>query len=170
MDTDVHGMPGTLVVHEDLFRSTCQAWVNPVNTVGVLGAGLALAFKMRFPDYAADYLDACRAGRLSVGTLHAFDCGEGAIPRWIISLPTKRHWRDSSSIQDIDQGLAALRAFLLASDIQSIAIPALGCGLGGLEWKDVAPRIQAAMQLPARVGIAVRLYHPMGGRGRHVQG
>lgn len=162
MDAIVQETPGTLVVHEDLFRSRCQAWVNPVNTVGVLCAGLALEFKARFPDYAADYVAACQSGRLSVGTLHAFDRGEGETPRWIISLPTKRHWRDSSSIQDIDQGLAALRAFLLASDIQSIAIPALGCGLGGLEWKDVAPRIMRAMQLPERLGTAIRIHHPAG--------
>ena len=119
-----------------IFDSGCEALVNPVNCVGVMGKGLALQFKQRFPTNFASYAKACRAGDLVPGRMHLFDTGS-QLPRCIVNFPTKRHWRDASRLEDVAHGLAALAGVIAANDIRSIAIPPLGCGLGGLPWPDV---------------------------------
>jgi O-acetyl-ADP-ribose deacetylase (regulator of RNase III) len=132
----------------DLFAANVDALVNAVNTVGVMGKGLALAFKNEFPDNFAAYKRACDAGQLQPGTVHVFDRGERS-PRWIVNFPTKRHWRDASRLDDIRTGLASLIAEVEARAIASVAMPALGCGLGGLDWNDVRPLIvEACARLP----------------------
>ncbi len=123
-------------VQGNIFDSGCEALVNPVNCVGVMGKGLALQFKRRFPANFASYAAACRRRDLTPGRLHVFDAGAGA-PRLIVNFPTKRHWRDASNLDDVAQGLDALAGTIAANTIRSIAIPPLGCGLGGLPWRDV---------------------------------
>lgn len=131
----------------DLFEADVETLVNAVNTVGVMGKGLALAFKRRFPDNFAAYRAACEAGELTPGRVHVFERRER--PRWIVNLPTKRHWREASRLEDIESGLASLIREVEARAMHSIAIPALGCGLGGLAWQDVRPLIvQACARLP----------------------
>lgn len=132
----------------DLLKADAQALVNPVNCEGVMGKGLALAFKQTFPANFKAYKRACNTGvvvpgRMFVVELHA-DCQ--ANPRWIVNFPTKRSWRNKSRIEDIASGLDSLVVDIETRDITSIAIPALGCGLGGLDWNDVRPLIERAME------------------------
>ena len=133
----------------DLFAAKVEALVNAVNTVGVMGKGLALAFKKKFPDNFAAYRRACDSGELQQGKVFLFDRGERS-PRWIVNFPTKRHWRDASRIDDIHRGLGDLIKEIEARGIDSLAMPALGCGLGGLDWKNVRPLIvEACERLPS---------------------
>ena len=124
----------------DIFASGCQALVNPVNCVGVMGKGLALQFKRRFPANFASYAEACRAGEVMPGLVYLVDTGADQ-PRFIVNFPTKRHWRDPSRLNDIAAGLHSLHIEIYTTPIHSIAIPPLGCGLGGLPWTDVRPLI-----------------------------
>jgi O-acetyl-ADP-ribose deacetylase (regulator of RNase III) len=140
----------------DLFLADVDALVNPVNTVGVMGAGLAYQFKQRFFDNFAAYQAACYKGELKSGRM--FVTATGRKPQWIINFPTKRHWRDQSRIEDIQSGLEDLVRVIHENSIRSVAIPPLGCGLGGLNWADVEPLIlAAALQVP---GTSVWVYAP----------
>ena len=120
----------------NIFDSGCDALVNPVNCVGVMGKGLALQFKHRFPANFTSYAAACRRRDLAPGRLHIFDAGAG-VPRLIVNFPTKRHWREASRLDDVARGLDALASAIASNRIRSIAIPPLGCGLGGLPWPRV---------------------------------
>jgi O-acetyl-ADP-ribose deacetylase (regulator of RNase III) len=102
-----------------------------------MGAGLAKEFKERYPKYYESYRKLCKAHKLFIGKLHEEYEGN----KIIISFPTKVHWEDSSTLENIREGLKKLRTSLRQSPIPSIAIPALGCGLGGLDWKDVKPLV-----------------------------
>ena len=128
----------------DIFAQPTEAIVNPVNCVGVMGRGLALQFKRRYPDAFRAYRRACEASRLRPGRMFMFDTG-GARPRWIVHFPTKRHWSDRSAIGDIEAGLRDLAATITRHGILSIAIPPLGCGLGGLDWCAVRPLVTACL-------------------------
>ncbi len=128
-------------VRGDLLDADVEALVNAVNCVGVMGKGLAAQFKTRFPAVFRDYVRACKAGDVRPGRMHVVETGSSA-PRFVINFPTKRHWRESSRLEDIESGLQALGDEVKARRIRSIAVPALGCGLGGLAWDDVAPRIE----------------------------
>ena len=134
------------IVDGDIFEADVQALVNPVNTVGVMGKGLALQFRDAFPTMFEDYRRACQRGEVLMGRMHVHDRGEGFRPRYVINFPTKRHWRDRSRLDDIRRGLEALVEEVRSRGIESIAIPPLGCGLGGLSWPDVYPMIVAAFQ------------------------
>ena len=118
----------------DLFASGAQALVNPVNCVGVMGAGLARQFRDQYPAMFADYRAQCRAGLYQPGRPRTWR-RDGQ--RLIVNFPTKRHWRDPSQLQWIRAGLTILPGILRDNAIQSIAVPPLGCGLGGLSWPDV---------------------------------
>jgi len=136
----------------DIFASVADVLVCPVNCVpGVMGAGLALAFAKRFPDIKALHRLVTRQGLLAPGLVYM----AGSIALF----PTKRHWQDASSIADIQAGLASIAAELPAKQwaARSIAIPALGCGLGGLRWADVRPLIVEAL---AALPLRVMLYPP----------
>ena len=142
----------------DLLAADADALVNPVNTAGAMGKGLALLFKRAHPDNFAAYAAACRAGELRPGHVHVHDRGATAAPRWIVNFPTKRHWRSPSRPDDIRAGLQDLRRVLTERRIRSVAVPALGCGLGGLARDDVLAMIVAALgDLP---DVEVRLYAP----------
>ena len=129
---------------KDIFTIDVDAIVNTVNCVGVMGAGIALAFKVQYPAYFKDYKFACNRGELAPGKLHVYR-REGS-PKFIISFPTKRHWRNGSKLEDIDIGLESLVKIITENDIRSIAIPKLGCGLGGLDWEIVKPKIVKALE------------------------
>ena len=141
-------------VQGNIFDSGCEALVNPVNCVGVMGKGLALQFKRRFPANFASYAAACRRRELAPGRLHVFEVGAGT-PRLIINFPTKRHWRDPSRLDDIAQGLHSLASAINDNRIRSIAILPLGCGLGGLPWPDVRQLILHHLRSLNRVDIVV---------------
>ena len=128
----------------DVFAQPAEAIVNPVNCVGVSGAGLALQFKRRHAHAFLAYRRACEAGRVRPGRMFMFDTGRDR-PRWIVHFPTKRHWRDRSTIGDIEAGLHDLAAVVERYGIRSIVIPPLGCGLGGLDWRAVRPLVTACL-------------------------
>ena len=128
----------------DLLAADSEALVNSVNCVGVMGRGVALAFKRRFPHNYKAYKAACDRGELQPGRMFVFETGE-LVPRLIINFPTKRHWRAGSRLTDVEAGLSALVAEIERRRIHSIALPPLGCGLGGLEWTKVKPRIHRAL-------------------------
>lgn len=128
----------------DLFVAGTQAIVNAVNCYGVMGAGLALQFKRRFPAYFTDYKAACADGGIAPGRVGVYR--REAAPHFIISFPTKRHWREPSQLDDIRTGLVSLVDAIRTYEIESIAIPALGCGLGSLDWSEVRPLITAALE------------------------
>ena len=127
----------------NIFDEPVEALVNPVNLSGVMGAGLALRFKELYPGNVGAYVRACGTGRLRLGRVHVYETGLPH-PSFIINFPTKRHWLDPSRLEDIDAGLEALVSEVKWHHIQSIAVPALGCGLGGLRWEDVLPFIERA--------------------------
>lgn len=138
------------MIHElsgDLFAAQVEALVNPVNTQGVMGAGLALGFRRRYPDMFAAYQQRCRSGDLLPGVMHVWDTG--GQPRWVINFPTKVAWREPSQLSWIEDGLVDLVAQIGLRSIRSVALPALGCGLGGLAWQTVKPVItQALAEVP----------------------
>jgi O-acetyl-ADP-ribose deacetylase (regulator of RNase III) len=135
------------IEHGDIFDSKADALVNPVNCKGVMGKGIAREFRMRFPECMGPYREACKNGKLVPGRL--MQCGlnvqldfwEYKRPR-VILFPTKYHWRGKSRLEWIDQGLAYLKDHYHQWGLNSIAMPQLGCGLGGLYWQDVQPLIE----------------------------
>jgi len=141
----------------DIIRDEADALVNTVNCVGVMGRGIALQFKKAFPDNFEEYRKACHRGEVLPGKMFITERDSLAGPRFIINFPTKRHWRGKSRIEDIESGLAALRHEIRERDIKSIAIPALGSGLGGLNWSEVKTRIVAALE---SVDVPVCVYEP----------
>lgn len=144
----------------DILRADAEALVNTVNCVGVMGRGIALQFKKAFPENFKAYRAACERKALQPGRVFVFDLGDLLNPRYIVNFPTKRHWKGKSRIEDIDAGLAALVQEVRRLSINSIALPPLGCGLGGLDWNDVRPRIQCAFrELPE---VTVLVFEPKG--------
>ena len=129
----------------NLLEARVEALVNTVNTVGVMGKGIALMFKERFPENFSAYAVACKTGDVRVGWMFVQAGVELDGPRWIINFPTKKHWRQPTQIEWIDAGLVDLKNVIQAKGIRSIALPALGCGNGGLEWNDVRPKIEATL-------------------------
>ena len=139
----------------DLLAVEAEALVNPVNCVGAMGKGLALQFKNVYPMNFQAYLTACESGQIKPGHMHVFDSRATNNPRYIVNFPTKRHWRDSSRIGDIEAGLSDLVRVVAEKRIQSIAMPALGCGLGGLDWNEVRPLIEHAFEALTDIWIVV---------------
>lgn len=140
-----------------LLTAHVDALVNAVNTVGVMGKGLALQFKEAFPDAFASYARACKAGEVRIGTMHVVT--RPTSPRFIINFPTKEHWRNPSKLEFIRDGLAGLIDTVRQRAIGSIAVPALGCGNGGLAWSSVRPLIvEAFAQVP---DVRVLLFEPV---------
>lgn len=120
----------------DILQSGCEAAVNTVNCVGVMGKGLALHFKSHFPAMYEAYRRACNEGEVKIGKCHVWENPAGN-PKIIINFPTKDDWRKPSTNLYLVQGLADLHEIVKARNIKSIAIPALGCQNGGLEWVNV---------------------------------
>ena len=144
----------------NILDAEVEALVNTVNCVGIMGRGIALQFKHAFPENFKAYEAACKRKAVEPGQMFVFDTGELTLPRYIINFPTKRHWRGKSRMEDIDAGLLALVGEIRKRGIQTIAVPPLGSGLGGLDWAEVRPRIEAALiDLP---GVEVLVYEPGG--------
>lgn len=144
----------------NLLEAPAEALVNTVNTVGVMGKGVALQFKRAFPENFAAYEKACKAGEVQPGRMFIFKTHALCGPRYIINFPTKRHWRGPSRMEDIEAGLRALVTEVRRLGIRSIAMPPLGCGNGGLDWTEVRPRIeQAFAELPE---VQALLFAPSG--------
>jgi O-acetyl-ADP-ribose deacetylase (regulator of RNase III) len=141
----------------NLLDASAEALVNTVNEVGVMGKGIALMFRERFPENARMYVHASKAGHVRVGRMLVTPAGE-LFPRWIIHFPTKKHWRNPSKLEWVRDGLEDLVRVSCELDIRSIALPPLGCGNGGLEWRDVRPMIESAFsELPE---VEVTVYEP----------
>lgn len=129
----------------NLLDAQTEAVVNTVNTVGVMGKGVALMFKEAFPENFEAYAAACARGEVRVGRMFVTANRELTGPRWIINFPTKQHWRHPTKMEWVRDGLADLRRVIVEKNIRSIALPPLGCGNGGLEWTQVRPLIEAAL-------------------------
>lgn len=129
----------------DILASDADAIINTVNCVGVMGRGLALQFKNAFPENFRAYKKVCDAKELEPGGLYVFDRGSLERPHYIVNFATKGHWKGKSNLGDVKKGLAALREEIIRYKIRSVAIPPLGCGLGGLDWGEVMPLIEAAL-------------------------
>ncbi len=142
----------------DLLEQRVDAIVNTVNTVGVMGKGIALQFKRKWPNNTKAYEAACERGEVVPGKMFVFDNGGLVEPKFIINFPTKRHWRHPSRLVDIEAGLKDLVAQIKRLKIHSIAIPPLGCGNGGLDWNEVRPKIEAAFR--DLDDVDVRLFAP----------
>ena len=128
----------------NLLKADAEALVNTVNCDGYMGKGIALQFKKAFPPNYDAYHKACKAGEVVPGKMNVYETGAMINPRYIINFPTKRHWRNPSRMEDVESGLVALIDVIKQYGIRSIAIPPLGCGLGGLDWDEVKPRIVQA--------------------------
>lgn len=143
----------------DIFASGADVLVIPVNTVAVAGAGLALEAKQRWPRWHRDYWGHCKTTSFRAGDWIVHPPEVADRPR-LVSFATKAHWSNPSRIQWIEQGLPTLAEVMTQIRPGSIAIPALGCGRGGLAWVDVRPLIEAAAERMEAVGITVLVYEP----------
>ncbi len=144
----------------NLLEAEVDALVNTVNCVGFMGKGIALQFKQAFPENFIAYEKACRVGEVRPGRMFIYETRSMIGPKYIINFPTKRHWKGNSKMDDIESGLEALIADVARLSIKSIAVPPLGCGLGGLNWSDVRPRIEKAFaSLP---DVRVQMFAPTG--------
>ncbi len=144
---------GDLLKQQDV-----DAIVNTVNCVGVMGKGIALQFKKKWPNNFKAYAAACKNKEVTLGQMFTFELGALATPRYIVNFPTKDHWRSSSKLEDIETGLQSLVKHIEKYDIRSIAIPPLGCGLGGLPWADVKTLI--VKYLGELDNVEIRLFEP----------
>lgn len=140
----------------DIFESKCMTTVNTVNCVGVMGKGIALEFKKRYPEMFSDYVKKCKAGQVKTGTPYVFDNNDGTK---ILNFPTKDHWRSPSRLSFVVEGLEWFVKNYEKYGITSVAFPPLGCGNGGLTWEIVGPVMyQKLKKLP----IDVEIYAPFG--------
>lgn len=127
------------VNNQNILDSNCDAIVNTVNTVGVMGKGLAKEYKKKYPVMFQEYKRYCEEKKIEIGNLHWYKAKDG---KTIINFPTKEHWRKPSKIEYIEKGLYNLRTTFKQHSIKSVAIPPLGCGNGGLHWSDIRPLIE----------------------------
>lgn len=141
----------------DLLSSTAEALVNTVNTVGVMGKGIALQFKNRFPQNYKIYKEACNNGSLTTGQVLVVKEDDLLHQKTIINFPTKAHWKSDSKYEYISSGLIALKAAIKENNIRSIAIPPLGCGNGGLDWSRVSIMIEEALR---EINCDIEVYTP----------
>ncbi len=142
----------------NLLEADVEALVNTVNTVGVMGKGIALMFKERFPKNMDAYAQACKKGEVVTGKMFVTATNELVGPKWVVNFPTKQHWRSKSKMEWIEEGLQDLCRFINEKNIKSIAIPPLGSGHGGLDWQDVKPKIIDA--LSDIEGVDIWVYEP----------
>ena len=122
-----------IIENGNIFNSNCDFLVNPVNTVGIMGKGLALEFKKKFPNNFIKYQKFCKDNSFDIGKLLIVKENNKSI----INFPTKKHWKNKSEYEYIEKGLEKLKKAIENYNIKSIAFPKLGCGLGGLEWNIV---------------------------------
>ncbi len=145
---------GITYTDSSIFEIDAEAIVNPINCVGVSGAGLARQFARRYPQNDRLYRQACREGRVTPGRGIITQTGLDS-PRHIVNFPTKRHWREQSLLSDISLGLRNLHRELIRRGIRSVALPALGVGLGGLDWRDVREIIEGEFGEQSAIEVTV---------------
>ncbi len=144
---------------DNLLEVDAEALVNTVNTVGVMGKGIALQFKKKFPENFRAYERACKKDEVQIGKMFTVSLGKLTNPRYIINFPTKRDWREKSRVEYVREGLEDLLCEIERLDIRSIAVPPLGCGNGGLDWEaEVRPLIEAAFA--RKLEVQVYAYEP----------
>lgn len=143
----------------NLLEDPAEALVNAVNTVGVMGGGIARQFKEKFPAMFVKYERACNSKEVKLGKMHVVKVRTDDGEKYIVNFPTLKHWSDLSKLEDIESGLKDLVRVVKENNIQSIAIPPLGCGVGGLKWDDVRPLIEAAFA--DELDVTVHLYEPL---------
>jgi len=117
----------------DFFKYDADIRINAVNCVGVMGAGVALLFKNKYPDMFTEYREVCQNNEVQPGKPHVWQNNDIII----INFPTKIHWKNPSKYEYIEKGLMWLRGYLSDKENLTLTLPALGCGYGGLEWKKV---------------------------------
>lgn len=144
------------IVSGNLLESKMQTHINTVNCVGVMGKGIALDFKNRYPAMFKDYARRCQNEEVILGEPYLF---RQLFDPWVLNFPTKGHWRSRSRIEDIKDGLDYLARHAQSWGITSIAVPPLGCGNGQLLWEDVGPIIAQHMQT---LHIPIEMYAPPG--------
>lgn len=149
------------VTSGNLLTQDVDALVNTVNTVGVMGKGIALQFKRAWPEMFTAYAAACERGEVQPGRMHVWETGALSGPRFIVNFPTKRHWKDGSRLEDVRSGLVDLTRVIGDLGITSIAVPPLGCGNGGLAWDEVEPLITSSLA-PLAGTVDVRVFAPTG--------
>ncbi len=140
----------------NLFDSPAQTLVNPVNTVGVMGKGLALGFKQRYPQMFQAYRQQCQAGDLTIGTLHIYPTSD----KIIVNFPTKKHWRNPSRLEYVEVGLEAFVATYQTHGITSVSFPQLGCGYGGLSWKQQVEPLLVRYLAELPLAVYLHVYSP----------
>lgn len=129
----------------NLLEAEVDAVVNTVNTVGVMGKGIALMFKERYPDNFEAYAEACKRKEVQVGEMFVTATSELSGPQWVINFPTKQHWRNPTKMEWVADGLESLKRVISEKGIRSVAIPSLGCGNGGLNWQDVRKLMERSL-------------------------
>lgn len=142
----------------DLFSVGAECLFNPVNCKGVSGKGLAKEFAQRFHYNQRCYVEHCRQGTLQLG--RPLLVKDGAT--WVVNFPTKDHWLDRSALHDITFGMSMAVTMLQAAHIKSVAIPALGCGYGNLQWLKVRPVIVNALRALDGPEFEAWLFEPRG--------
>jgi len=140
----------------NILDSKAQTLINTVNCVGIMGKGIALEFKKKFPDMYKDYVKRCDRGEIKLGQPYLY---RSLIPPWIVNFPTKDHWRSVARLEDIEKGMRYLIARYKEWGITSLAVPPLGCGEGQLEWRIVGPTMYRYLK---QLDIPVELYAPFG--------
>jgi O-acetyl-ADP-ribose deacetylase (regulator of RNase III)/uncharacterized protein YwgA len=140
----------------DILKSGSQTLINTVNCVGIMGKGIALEFKNRFPDMFKEYEQKCQRKEIKPGIPYLYSV---LFPPQIVNFPTKDHWKSVSRIEDIEKGLKILLNNYRKWGVTSLAIPPLGCGNGQLEWRAVGPLIY---KYATRMDIPIELYAPYG--------
>lgn len=142
-------------VKGDIFTSPAKLIVNTVNTVGVMGKGVALEYKNRYPEMFRMYKELCDTKRLDVGKLALWK-GES---KWVLLFPTKKHWRNPSKLEYVESGLRKFADNWDSIGVNSVAFPRLGCGNGGLNWDEVRPLMEKYLNpLPIQVFVYVDKY------------
>lgn len=142
----------------NLLDAQTDALVNTVNTVGVMSKGIAQMFKKRFPLNMAAYVKACKANKVQTGKMFVTRTNQQAGPQWLINFPTEQHSHGASKMEWIINGLLELKLFIVKNKVQSVAIPPLGAGHGGLEWPVVQKQIELALSDLQDVDIVI--YQP----------
>ena len=140
----------------DILKSKAQTLINTVNCVGIMGKGIALEFKKRFPEMYEDYVGRCDRKEVKVGVPYLF---KTLIPPQIVNFPTKTHWRAASRIADIEKGLDYMVGHYQEWGVASLAVPPLGCGSGQLEWEEVGPLLYSRMK---KLDMPLEIYAPYG--------
>jgi len=148
-------MSNVRVLEGDLLKSNMHALVNTVNTVGIMGKGVALEFKKRYPAMYLDYVKRCDRHEVKLGEPYVYQADD----HLIVNFPTKQHWRSVSRLSDIVAGLEYLEGHYKDWEIRSLAVPPLGCGNGQLEWRVIGPILLRHLR---RLAIPVELYAPHG--------